>query len=127
MTPTPTPTATPDPCSGLSLTDFQIDEEKISWTMANNGVTTVKITGIYLDWPNGNEELQKIILGGREIWDQEDDNPPTTIHSGWQTPNRRLSPGESKSLIMEFAEDAASSGYDLVVTLDNGCQISDAN
>jgi serine/threonine-protein kinase len=120
----PTATLTQDPCGDSSTSNFSINGQKVSWSLYNGGTGTVQIFRIYLNWPPANEELTKIDLGGDEIWDKKDKNPPTWIAGGWKSgADRTIGSGSSKTLLFVFDEAAEPSGYDLEVTFDNGCVV----
>ena len=122
--PTPIPTAVPtqDPCDLLDLGGIQISGGTASWSVINEGTSSVVIEGIVLDWPAGNGELDRIRFGSSTIWNGSDDAPPTDIGSGL-IGNRSLG-GGSKVLKFEFTADAEPGEYDLQLQLDPGCQLS---
>ncbi len=123
-TPTPTYTPTPDPCVDLTLANFSINGQQLSWSITNSGSTTVTITAIYLNWPTGNLILDKIELGGDAIWDLKDSSPPTDISSGWKGGvSRSIGASATESLMFQFGEPAAPSPYILRVSFDNGCTL----
>lgn len=144
-TPTPSPTSTPvplpteahtptatqisssDPCAGINSGSFSTSRDEVAWTIINNGLATITIESIILDWPSGNDKLKKVMFEDRTIWNDHIESPPTTINSGWKgtIDKRELAPSEAKQLTFEFDEDAGSSGYSLTLDFDNGCQISD--
>jgi hypothetical protein len=64
-------------------------------------------------------------LRGGTIWDDGENNPPTHIDSNWKG-NRYISAGDTDTLELDFSDPAASSGYVLEVTFDNGCSVSDS-
>jgi serine/threonine-protein kinase len=127
-TSTPAPSSTPtdlppiDPCAGLISAGFLVNGIEVSWEIVNGGLSGVSISRILLDWPAANLELKKVRLAGSQIWNAGDDAPATDIQSGWKG-NRSLLAGAAKELSFEFAADASSSGYTLLVEFDNGCQI----
>jgi len=122
--PTPIPTAVPtqDPCTLLDLGGFEVSGGTASWDLSNDGSSTVVMTGIVLDWPAGNVELDRIRFDSSTIWNGSDDSPPSEINSGL-IGNRSLG-GGSKQLKFEFTQDAEPGGYDLQLQLDPGCQLS---
>jgi serine/threonine protein kinase len=119
-----TPTDVPpiDPCAGLIAAGFLVNGSEVSWEIVNGGLSGVSISRILLDWPAANLELKKVRLAGSQIWNAGDNSPPTDIQSGWKG-NRSLSAGAAKELSFEFGTAAASSGYDLLVEFDTGCQL----
>ncbi len=126
--PLPTSTNTPDPCAGLSLAGFSVTGKLVRWTLQNDGAATMTITSIYLDWPKDNEELRKVTFGGKTIWDKGDDEPPTSLTSGWKgkAKDRDLPGGQAKELRFEFDEPAEPSGYQLKMTLSGVCTLGDS-
>ncbi len=123
-TPTPTPTNTPDPCAGLALAGFTLDDKKVSWTVVNDGLITLEIAEIYLEWPADNDELKKVRLDGETLWDKKDKTSPTTISSDWRNESRQVPGGSSNTLTFEFDEEAELADYALELQFDNGCQAS---
>ena len=124
MTPSLTPTPTPDPCSHLTLVGYIVRLREVSWAIANEDSSPVTIKAIYLKWPDSNERLEAILLGRDTIWDQGDSTPPTYINSGWLSSGSRvIGPDEIKRLTFRFSDSAASSGYYLEVTFNNGCTL----
>jgi serine/threonine-protein kinase len=120
---TPIPTSTPDVCSSLAHGGIAISDKEVSWEISNEGSVAVSITHIVFDWPAVNEALKKVRLSESTIWNKRDNSPATDIQSDWLG-NRVLLGGEAKPLKFEFVIPAASSGYDLLVEFDRGCQIS---
>ena len=122
--PTPTwtsvPTVTPDVCEAISLHDFDVHGQELDWTISNGSGGNIRITSLYINWPEGNQVLKKIELNGSEIWSGEDEAPPTNISSGLKG-NRLIGTGQSKTLHFYFDQEASSSGYSLEVGFDNGC------
>lgn len=125
MTPVP-PTATPAvvPCSALWLGGGGSLLKRVWWDLGNDGDLPVEITAISIDWPGSNQRLDEVTLGGEGIWDKRDDSPPTAIDSNWAGGSREIAPGSSSNLAFIFHKLAASSGYTVDVTLDNGCVVS---
>ncbi len=125
LIPSATPTSPGNACAGASLNGFSTHGHKVTWILTNGESTTVQITGLYLDWPEGNEQLRKVRFGARVIWDRKDGQPPTIISSGWKGSSlqRQLGPGGSRSLVFEFKKEVEPSGYLLGVTLDEACEI----
>jgi hypothetical protein len=100
-----------------------VNGSEVSWEIVNGGLSGVSISRILLDWPAANLELKKVRLAGSQIWNAGDNSPPTDIQSGWKG-NRSLLAGAAKELSFEFGTAAASSGYDLLVEFDTGCQLN---
>ncbi len=128
--PTPTYTATPQPpadlCMGIGLQGSTVQDRKLYWTLTNYSARPITITAIYLGWPDSNQELRKVKFAGDTIWDQKDKDPPTQIQGGWTDGVRTLQEGSTDRFRFEFKKNAASSGYTLRVTFDNGCQANGA-
>jgi hypothetical protein len=116
----PEPTATPDVCGAINIHGFIADGQELDWTISNGSGGNIRITSLYINWPEGNQVLKKIELNGSEIWSGEDEAPPTNISSGMKG-NRLIGTGQSKTLHFYFDQEASSSGYSLEVGFDNGC------
>ncbi len=87
----------------------------------------MEISTLFIAWPGDNEALVKIELGGDAIWDQHDEEPPTSISGGWKGGESRIvGAGSSKPLLFQFDEEVVNSfsNYNLKVDLDNGCKIT---
>ena len=131
---TPTLTATPSEtatqtvvenvCDTANLVGFSVSGNDIKWTFNNNGSSTIQITQVTLNWPSSNKQLKRVFLGGIMIWKKTDASPPTSLAPDWKNGAPQISSGETKNLIFRFAINAATSGYSLIVTLDDSCQIS---
>jgi hypothetical protein len=112
-------------CASTSLSSDGIQWREARWVLTNQGGVTITITGLYLDWPPANDDLERVELRNDTIWDQGDHNPPTQITSGWRWgASRTINPGESARLDFRFNRDAVSGGYSLSVTLNGVCSIS---
>jgi serine/threonine protein kinase len=120
-TPAPTPVPTEDTCSMLSLGGASASGKKVSFGMSNGSSTTVTILTIGFSWPEANGALTRIRFGSSTLWNGSAD--PTSIDVSPSTGNRKLEFGDSKSLVFEFASEAAGSGYGLSVQLDYGCDL----
>jgi hypothetical protein len=106
----------------ISLGGFSEDGDIASWSVTNNGSSSVFITRIVLDWPASKGALDRIRFNNSSIWNGNDDSPPTIIDSGWTgTGGRELLGGESKDLKFEFTSNAQGSGYSLQLTVDDSC------
>ena len=126
ITPTETfiPTQTDDVCGDIYLDGFYVDDPYAFWWINNNTSETIKIMGIYLEWPEENEKLKRIKLDWQIIALPHDPDPPTMVSSGWEGPFswREVDPFSAKQLIFEFIEDAEFAPYFVEVTFFNGCQ-----
>lgn len=124
-TPSPTipPSFTPVPCSSVSVAGFDTDSDQAWWQVSNGSTIGFSIQRIVLNWPAGNQSLERIRLDNGSIWNGTDEDPPSDISSGW-TGNPGLASGESKELKFDFGDSAAASGYSLTLYLGGGCQRS---
>jgi hypothetical protein len=88
----------------------------------------IKITEISLEWPGGNGNLIEAKLGTSSIYDIPVP-PPNAILSSWTGGQgaRKINDGVSKTLTFIFDSTAASSSYDISITFDNGCTVSNSN
>jgi hypothetical protein len=109
------------------------------WQVTNNDSNPATINAIYMyDWPhNRTGKLYRIWFTPRPIqteaiiWsDLKGENPPLTVTSGWNEEGVRSidGGGAQKTLEFEFGDWKSGSNdpalYKLVVTFDNGCQVS---
>jgi hypothetical protein len=81
---------------------------------------------IDLSWPASNDALFNIFVDGTVVWGSVDTAPPTHITS-WVGGQSVREVDSSVELEAGFGTNAAGSGYNLVITFDNGCQASAGN
>ncbi len=106
---------------------LDFNNEKIEWRLINTGLGDLTIAQITLAWPAVNGDLQKIHLGGDEIFDKSRAPSSTVVDGSWRggPSKRRLGPGESQDLRLEFEHDALAdeAGYDITVEFAEGCGV----
>lgn len=124
--PPPTNTTSPS-CGSLSLTNFSTDTKKVTININNGSPTMISISQISLNWPAGNDSLDKIFLGTSKIWDQT--APPTSIviNSGWTGTARNIGSNSTSPLKFTFLSQVASSGYSIQVRSTNDCLVKFSN
>jgi hypothetical protein len=113
--------------SGCAITATFISkaDKNVELDFTNGGGSTASITGIDIAWPDGtNGKLKKIKFGGSTIWDTGDNTSPVNISGGWLS-SVALSAGQTKTLQFQFNNNAASTGYTVTVTFDNGCSLTE--
>jgi hypothetical protein len=98
----------------------------VEWEITNDSGATITIEVIDLDWPGSNDAMYNIFVNGAVVWSGEDLPPPTPIDS-WIGGQSAREIHSSASLEAFFGTTAAGSGYNLIVTFDNGCQASAGN
>jgi serine/threonine protein kinase len=118
-TSTPMPTVTQEICSGVTLSNFNVDVKMVQWSLNNDGIGTITVSSIWLNWPTSNQRLDVVRFDGVPIWDVTASEPPTTISDVGET----IDSGGSESIAFIFKRAASISGYHIKVTLDNGCQV----
>ncbi|MCH7588032.1 MAG: protein kinase [Chloroflexi bacterium] len=125
LSPTATPTVVvvENVCSTASLTAFSVIDKKAIWLFTNSGSTDIEISETIIDWPSSNKRLRKVALGSDAIWEKKDDSSPTSLAADWEAGSREISSGGDEYFSFRFDVDAASSGYSLIVTLNDSCQI----
>jgi hypothetical protein len=126
-TPTFTPTYTLAACDGISTGPASAGGSTLSFSITNNSGILLEITAIRISWPGSNGDLLEIQFGGQPIY-----NIPTSINplnipadNGWVSGggHRKINNSSTKSLTFVFSGSAASSGYSVRVTFDNGCNM----
>lgn len=116
-------TGTPSGCA-ITATNISISGKSALLDFTNGGGSTASITSIDISWPDGtNGKLKKIEFGGSTIWDTGDNTSPANISGGWLS-SVALSAGQTKTLEFKFNNNAASTGYTVTVTFDNGCSLT---
>lgn len=114
-------TNTVSPCVSISISDFSTNLKRATWTIINNSPSSIAISQISLNWPSGNDSLDKIFLGTGKIWDQTAPPPSVVITSGWTGSSRDIGGSSTKPLKFTFFSTALNSGYNLSVSFTNGC------
>lgn len=116
-------TGTASGCA-ITATSISVSGKNIDLDFTNGGGSTASITNIDIAWPDGtNGKLKKIKFGGSTIWDAGDNTSPANISGGWLS-SAALSAGQTKTLEFQFNNNAASTGYTVTVTFDNGCSVT---
>lgn len=123
----PTNTATNTPISDVcSMIDYQqagSSGQEFNIRIQNNTGGNIKVSNIFISWPSSNEELKKVELAGSELWSGEDE--PTDANLSGLGGNRTISSGSNKVMVLFFDDDAASGGYVLRITFNNGCTVEE--
>jgi len=125
-TPTSTATPTQDVCPLIDVGNFSRMSNIAGWEITNDTGETIRIEVIDLNWPASNDALFNIFVDGSVVWAGEDLTPPTHI-SSWVGDQSARDVDSSAELEVFFGTNAAASGYNLLITFDNGCQASAGN
>jgi len=96
------------------------------WEITNDSGATIRIEVIDVNWPASNDALFNVFVDGSVVWAGEDLTPPTHI-SSWVGGLSAREVDSSADLEVFFGTNAAASGYNLLITFDNGCQASAGN
>jgi len=127
-TPTSTATPTQDVCPLIDIGGFSSTSNIAAWEITNDSGATIRIDVIDLSWPGSNDALFNIAVDGTPIWSGPLDlQSPTHIDSNWVNGLSAREVDSSANLEVFFGTNAASSGYNLLITFDNGCQASAGN
>jgi hypothetical protein len=124
---TATITATPpaDVCAQLDLRFLAATSNVVQWRLQNSSGIDLELMRAQIDWPQANDAIFNVFLGGTAIWSSQDLVPPTIISTWLGTPADRRVNGVVR-LEFFFGTQAAASGYDLSVRFSNGCEVSAA-
>jgi hypothetical protein len=133
-TPTSTPTLPPSASpttvpAGCSVGDVGAHQFWAGWELINNGNLRIRVERITIKFPWHNEAIKRIGLDDdlpieNIIWEGREFPPSATINSDWASGSELDIPaGQSRLLVFEFADQAASAGYALEVTFHNNCVI----
>jgi hypothetical protein len=96
------------------------------WEITNDSGETITIEVVDLNWPVSNDALFNIFVDGTVVWSDED--PPPSAHIvSWIGSQSTREVDSSADLEVIFGTNAAGSGYNLLITFDNGCQASAGN
>jgi len=122
---TATVTATPavDVCSQLGLSYLGSVSNVVQWRLQNLSGQAIELTRAQIGWPQVNEGIFNVTLGGVAIWSSQDFAPPTAINSWFGTVSDRMVSGAVR-LELFFGMDAADSGYSVRLWFGNGCEIA---
>ena len=97
----------------------------VGFDWANNTSLDLVIARIELTWPAGNDPLFNVFVDGVVIVSDELGPPSADITSFVNTVEARTFPAKSADDIeFSFGLGAASSGYDLTITFENGWSIT---
>ncbi len=124
----------PPPCD-VGIRFYKLDDDKIKWKLTNNspfGIATLQT--LTLDFPDAFDVVEKVKLDG-DIYKANDSNlvvgPGVTIGQGdWtedKVDKRQIELGKTETLEIEFEEkdkNASLSDFDLVLTFEEGCQVT---
>ncbi|TFH35209.1 MAG: hypothetical protein E4G99_07800 [Anaerolineales bacterium] len=126
FTPTITPTPPADVCAQLDLGFINATSNVAAWRLQNSSGVSLTLSRIEIEWPGSNDAIFNAILDGTLIWSTEDLVSPSFITTWIGEPGDRVVEGLSR-LEFLFGTAAASSGYDLTLRFDNGCEVSNSN
>ncbi len=93
----------------------------------NNSSNAIRIDSLHLEWDSEFERLRDIELGTERIWDVRDSNPPTDIpaEGNWiPGADRTIAALSNENLTFRFDEEIDEGGYSVILTFDNGCDVS---
>ncbi len=98
----------PDACSVVGVGVLEVSGRNVEWQLTNVGLETVTIESIHQVWPEANGDLKKIKLDSKKIFDDPQAPPEAIIDSGWdgQTKDREIATDKTRTLKLEFEEDA---------------------
>jgi hypothetical protein len=122
------PTKTPDAdvCSRVNIQFRQSTSNIALWQLNNMNFQPSGITRIALTWPKQNQAVFNAFLEGKVIWAGGNLTSPTIVTDWMGSPSDRQVLGSTR-LEFLFGTDAASSGYEITVELDNGCSVTTSN
>lgn len=135
LTSAPTPIGTvPDPtvtplvgvCDQLDLSFLNATSNITGWRLQNDSGSALAVTRIEIVWPTTNDAVFNVFLDGAVIWSGEDLVSPT-IMTTWIGDIEARSVDTLSLVEFFFGTVAASSGYDLRIWFENGCEVSAAH
>jgi serine/threonine protein kinase len=124
--PTSTPTRTVDVCGLIDIGVFSVNGSTARWVIQNGTGSSITLESLRLDWPISNDAVFNVLINGNPIWSGEEFPPPATI-SAWIGGAGARQIASSANLEVIFGLAAGSSGYDLILTFNNGCQTTYGN
>ncbi len=127
-TPTLTPTNTLHPnCSNITTTAMQFSNNTLSVAITNNLGANIFLVGLLATWvdePSETQSVTEIVLATQQVWVGDASTSPSSHEFSVGGGRRRINSGETKTLILTFAENLAPGFYALEIEeRDNGCFI----
>ncbi len=123
--PEPSPTSPPLPitselCPGLALYKPSVDGDRVAWLIDNAGAEDFHLVDITPGFPLlTNGRLEQIQLGELVLW-QGDTEEDGELH--WvEGVDTTITAGESTLITITFQYAAGSTGYSLLLILNDGC------
>jgi hypothetical protein len=109
--------------------------DQLGVDITNNSGSPIIIQSLFVNWADSpsSQNLTQIFLNGASIWNTSDPDSPSTLPDEgggmWPGPasDRTIPNGASQSLTLQFQEILLSTGYQVQITFDNGCQVSGSN
>ncbi len=100
----------PDTCSVIGTGVLDLGGRNVEWQLTNVGLETATIESIHLVWPEENGDLKKIKLDSKKIFEDRTAPPEAIIDGAWdgQVQDREIDKDETRTLKLEFIEDAAA-------------------
>jgi hypothetical protein len=136
-TDTPVPTATPAPpsdpmCGAVSLSALSIPggDQTLHMSITNTTGGVITINSIYLIWNKDapSQKVRKFILNGNDIFSGADPDSPSMLTSElpWSgtLTDRQIADSTTAPLLVDFQNDLASTGFEIHIVFDIGCQVS---
>lgn len=93
-----------------------------AYNINNRSSRVLRIERIDITWPAGNDAVFNVFWDGTVIWSDEDISSPTTMDSWINTPDKReiAKLAGTKTLEFFWGTTAASTGYTVLITFNNG-------
>jgi len=137
FTPTPTlsPTSTPisptEPiCGSVSLGALtNPNTNELGMDITNNSGSTITINRLFAFWVKSptSQKLDRLLLDGNLIWNISDTDSPSDIptEGDWRGgADLTIPDATARNFVIQFQDDLQSSGYEVHVVFDTGCQVS---
>ena len=106
---------------------LKFSSKKVKWKLKNLRSEAVTIDGIYLRWPQGNQEMEKIRLNGKTIYHEDHEPGEVLITDDWHgsVADRTIKAGKNRQLEIHFDKKVLKQdqAYTLVVAFDDGTYI----
>lgn len=123
--PPPPPTDTPVPACEVTASIYNFEGNKMYVRIENLGGDPITLTRLRLDWPQANEELKDVRMGGAVIWSTGANSSPTVIDQ-WEggAGDREVPASGTAEVRFTFKRDAAPTGYNVALFFGNNCSAS---
>jgi hypothetical protein len=111
-----------------------VKDKKVKWSLSNSGTAAIVLSQVAISWPEANGKLMKIKFDGDVVWDARAAWSATgvtlsTANFTADAKKKRIDPGKTRELVLEFEKNASSNLEQYLVTVRFGadCELTMPN